>query len=74
MHDCKLLGDNEMETAGLSGQAVFAIQATKRGMPSANFWAIIAFCAAGLICALYVPSSYLHIEQTPALPAEAPLS
>jgi hypothetical protein len=74
MHDCRLLSDSEMEIAERSGQAVPAIQAVKRGTTHANFWAVIAFCVAGLICALYVPSSYLHIEQTPALLAEAPLS
>lgn len=72
MHDCKLLSDNEM--AELSGRTAPAIQATKRGPTRANFWTIVAFCVAGLICALYVPSSYLHIEQTSALLAEAPLS
>jgi hypothetical protein len=61
-----------MEIAELSGQAVPAIQVAKRGTTRANFWAIIAFCAMGLICALHVPSSYLRIEQTSALLAEAP--
>jgi hypothetical protein len=74
MHDRRLLSDNGTGIAELSGQAVPAIQATKRGATRANFWTIIAFCAVGLICALYVPSSYLHIEQTSALLAEAPLS
>jgi hypothetical protein len=72
MHDCRLLSDNEMEIAELSGQAMPAIQAANRDTTRANFWAVIAFCAMGLICALHVPSSYLHIEQTSALLAEAP--
>jgi hypothetical protein len=71
MHDCRLLSDNEMEIAELSRQAVPATQAAKRGTTRANFWAIIAFCAMGLICALHVPSSYLHIEQTSALLADS---
>ena len=71
MHDRRLLSDNGMEVAELSGQAVPAIQAAKHGTTRANFWAIIAFCAMGLICALHVPSSHLHIEQTSALLAEA---
>jgi type VI protein secretion system component VasF len=74
MHDGRLLSDNEMEIAELTGQTVPAIQATKRLTGRVNFWAIVAFCVAGLVCALYVPSSYLHIEQTSVLLAEAPLS
>ena len=74
MHDRKLLSDNEPEIAELSGHAMPANQASKRVTTRANFWAIITFSVVGLICALYVPSAYLHIEQTSVLLAEAPLS
>jgi hypothetical protein len=74
MHNRGLLSENDREIAELSGQAVPVIQTSKRMATRATFWIIIAFCVTGLICSLYVPSSYLYIEQTPALLAEAPLS
>ncbi len=74
MHDRGLLSENDLEIAELSGQAAPALQASKRIAPRATFWIVIAFCVTGLICSLYVPSSYLYIEQTPALRAEPPLS
>jgi hypothetical protein len=71
MHDTKLLGDREMGSAATIAQASSAIQATAR---RSNFWAIVGFCVAGLVFSLFVPASYLHMEQTPSLLAEAPLS
>jgi hypothetical protein len=71
MHDRKLLSDHETESAEVAGQGLAAIPLTRA---RTNFWAILGFCVAGLICSLFVPASYLHIEQTSALIAEAPLS
>jgi CBS-domain-containing membrane protein len=73
MHDRKLLSDHEMESVEIAGQGLSAI-ASARTRARANFWAILGFCVAGLICSLFVPASYLHMEQTSALIAEAPLS
>jgi hypothetical protein len=74
MHDRKLLSDNELDGAALAGRAQPAGQPAKHVTTRASFWAVIGFCVTGLICSLYVPSSYLYIEQTSALLAEAPLS
>jgi CBS-domain-containing membrane protein len=67
MHDRKLLSNNELDGAELSGQTVPAIQSTKPSTMRASFWAVIGFCVTGLVCSIYVPSSYLHLEQTAAL-------
>jgi type VI protein secretion system component VasF len=74
MRDGKLLSDNEIESTQLRRQTAFAIQSTQRTGKRVSLWAIIAFCAVGLIGALLVPSPYLHFEQTTTLLAEAPLS
>jgi hypothetical protein len=60
-----------MESAEIAGQDLSAIASARM---RTNFWAILGFCVAGLICSLFVPASYLHMEQTSALIAEAPLS
>jgi len=73
MHDRKLLSDHEMESAEIAEQGPSTI-ASARTRSRTNFWAILGFCVAGLICSLFVPASYLHMEQTSALIAEAPLS
>ena len=67
MHDRKLLSDNELHGAELSGQALPAMLSTSHNKMRANFWAIVGFCVTGLVCSIYVPSSYLHLEQTAAL-------
>jgi hypothetical protein len=74
MRDGKLLSNNEIESAELRGQTAFGIQSTTRTGKRVNIWAIIGFCAVGLIGSLLVRSSYLHFEQTTTLLAEAPLS
>jgi CBS-domain-containing membrane protein len=73
MHDRKLLSDNELDGAALIGPALPATPSTKRTAKHAGFWAVIGFCVTGLVCSLYVPSSYLHLEQTAALLNQAPL-
>ena len=75
MHDGKLLANNEVESTEIrGGTAVTAAQMSGRRTPRANFWTVVGFCIAGLICSFFVPTSYLHFEQTPTLLAEAPLS
>ena len=73
MHDRKLLSTDELDGAELSAQAPIAAQSTSRTSSRANFWAIMAFCVTGLICSMYVPSSYLNLEQTAALLTQAPI-
>jgi hypothetical protein len=73
MHDRKLLGDNELDGAELGGRTVSATQSPERQTAAANFWAIIGFCVTGLACSIYVPSSYLHLEQTAGLLIKASL-
>jgi hypothetical protein len=72
MHDGKLLGDHEMQRAESNGAGP-DIQSA-RSASRASLRAIIIFCAVGAICSLFVPVSYLHIEQTAVLLAQAPLS
>ena len=75
MHDGKLLIDNEVEsTENRGGTAAIAARMSGRRTPRANLWTVVGFCIAGLICSFFVPTSYLHFEQTPALLAEPPLS
>jgi hypothetical protein len=74
MHDRKLLGDHELESAEVIVRGSSAVRATARARAWSNVWAIVGFCVAGLICSMFVPASYLHIEQTSALIAQAPLS
>jgi hypothetical protein len=74
MHDRKLLSDNDLDAAALAGRAQPAGQPAKHVTTRASFWAVIGFCTVGLICSLYVPSSYLHLEQTSVLLAQTPLS
>jgi hypothetical protein len=74
MHDRSLLSDNELDAAALAGQPRPAVQPSKRVTTRANFWAVVGFCVTGLICSLYVPSSYLRIEQTAGSLAQMPLS
>ena len=63
MHDRKLLSDSELDDAELSGQALPAIQSRKHSTTRTGFWAVIGFCMTGLACSMYVPSSYLLLEQ-----------
>jgi hypothetical protein len=72
MHDRKLLGDSELDDAELSGKALTGPESKAKTM-RANFWTVLGFCATGLMCSLYVPSSYLHLEQTGVLLIQAPL-
>ena len=75
MHDRKLLSGNDLESTEISGPvAPIAVHATGRTNSRANFWTIVCFCIAGLICSLLVPASYLNVEQTSVLLAETPLS
>ena len=75
MHDGKLLSDNEVASTEARGQkASAAVDTRGRTSSRANFWTVIGFCIAGMICALFVPASYLRGEQTPATLAESPLS
>ncbi len=67
MHDRKLLSDSELDGVEISGDTLPAMQTTKRDTMRANFWAVIGFCVIGLAGAMFVPSSYLHLEQTSAL-------
>jgi hypothetical protein len=71
MHDRKLV--NELDGAELDGRTVPATQSRERPTAAANFWAIIGFCVTGLACSIYVPSSYLHLEQTAVLLIKASL-
>lgn len=73
MHDTKLLSDNDLERAAITAQRSSAIRPASRVPSRANVWAIVGFCVVGTICSLFVPSSYLHIEQSSTLTAEAPL-
>jgi hypothetical protein len=75
MHDRKLLSLNEVESTEARGQNA-SITADPQGRTTsrANVLAIIGFCIAGMICSLFVPTSYLRGEQTPAMFADAPLS
>ena len=72
MHDSKLLGDNEVGSTEIRGQAtnVVAPASGRR----ANFWTIVGFCVAGLLCSVIIQTSYLHMERTSVILAEAPLS
>jgi len=72
MHDTKLLSD-EMESAALNSPMA-TIRSVEHTTRRANLWTVIGFCVFGIICSLFVPASYLHIEQTAALLAQAPLS
>lgn len=74
MHDRKLLSDNGPEGAEITARGLPAVQPAERPPSRTPFWAIVGFCIAGLICSLFVPASYLHIEQTATMIAEAPLS
>jgi hypothetical protein len=74
MHDRKLLSDSELNGGELNGQTVGATQLTKRAATRANFWAIMGFCVTGLVCSMYAPSSYLHLEQTAGLLTQASLA
>ena len=72
MHDSKLLSDNEVGSTEIGGQAASVVaQASGR---RANFWTIVGFCVAGLICSVIIQTSYLHMEKTSVMLAEAPLS
>ena len=73
MHDRKLLSTDELDGAELSAQAPIAAQSTSRTSSRANFWVIMGFCVTGLICSMYVPSSYLNLEQTATLLTQAPI-
>ncbi len=65
MHDRKLLSDdNELDGAELSGQAISAISEQPTGT---SFWAVIGFCVTGLVGSMFLPPSYLLIEQTATL-------
>jgi hypothetical protein len=75
MHDGKLLGDNGMESTEIRGQAAAnAAQATGRLTSRANFWTIVGFSVAGLICSFVIQTAYLHMEQTSVILAQVPLS
>ncbi|HZC54878.1 MAG TPA: hypothetical protein VE396_02365 [Xanthobacteraceae bacterium] len=73
MHDRKLHCDDELDGGEPSGFALPATPSTKRTTTRASIWAVIGFCVIGLVCSLYVPSSYLLLEQTAALLNQAPL-
>jgi hypothetical protein len=73
MHDRKLLGDNELDGAEPRSRIASAKQSREHPTAAANFWAIIGFCVTGLACSIYVPSSYLHLEQTAGLLINASL-
>jgi CBS-domain-containing membrane protein len=49
-------------------------QAGARRTLRTNFWTIVGFCVAGLICSLIIQTSYLHLEKTSVMLADAPLS
>jgi hypothetical protein len=74
MHDTKLLNGHEMESAAIPAQGSSANQAAVHVPSRTNFWPIVGFCVAGLIVSLLVPAAYLHMDQTPTLIAETPLS
>jgi hypothetical protein len=75
MHDSKLLSDNEVGSTGIRGQAASIVaQAGARRTLRTNFWTIVGFCVAGLICSLIIQTSYLHLEKTSVRLADAPLS
>ncbi len=71
MHDTKLLISNEPENAAQSSNAA---QSRAHVPALSNSWAVVGLCVAGLICSLFVPASYLHIEQTSPLLLQEPLS
>jgi hypothetical protein len=72
MHDSKLLGDNEVGSTEMRGRAI-SVSAPESGR-RANFWTIVGFCVAGLLCSVIIQTSYLHMERTSVILAEAPLS
>lgn len=74
MHDTKLLSENDLERAAIIAQRSSAIRPAGRAPSRTNVWAIVSFCVVGLICSLFVPASYLHIEQSSTITAEAPQS
>lgn len=74
MHDTKLLSDTDLDRAGITAQRSSAIRPASRVPSQANVWTIVGFCVVGMICSLFVPSSYLHFEQSSTLAAEAPLT
>ena len=67
MHDTKLLVDSEPEGAAMAAKGSIATRAGERATSRNNFWAIVGLCVVGLVCSLYVPTSYLQIEQNSAL-------
>ncbi len=71
MHDTKLLIGNEPESAAPSSN----VAPSRAHVPArSNFWAIVGLCVVGLVCSLFVPASYLHMEQTSTLLLQEPLS
>lgn len=63
MHDRRLLSDSELDVTDLArGQAQLrmTLPAVPPAKRTANFWALMGFCAVGLVCSLYVPAAYLQ--------------
>jgi hypothetical protein len=73
MHDRKLLGDHELEAAEIAVRGLPVVRATERAPMRSNFWAIVAFCVTGLICSMFAPASYLHLEQASTLIGQPPI-
>jgi hypothetical protein len=73
MHDTKLLSDNDLERAAIAAQRSSAIRPAGRVPSRTNIWMIVGFCVVGMVCSLFTPGAYLHIEQSSTLTAEAPL-
>lgn len=74
MYDTKLLVDSGPEGTAIAAKGSIAAQSGARVTPRNNFWAIAGLCVVGLVCSLYVPTSYLRIEQNAALVVPAPVS
>jgi hypothetical protein len=73
MHDRKLLSDHELESTEIALRGLPAVPATGRAPVRSNFWAVVGFCVVGLICSMFAPASYLHLEQTSTLITQAPI-
>jgi len=69
-----LLSDGGVEDAPITDFGLPAVESAPRQRSLSAIWLVAGFCIAGLLCAPFVPGSYLSSEQTSTLIAQAPLS
>lgn len=74
MRDMQFVSDNELETTALPAKGSMTVQSINRAPSRSNFWTVVGLCVAGLVFSLFVPASYLNMEQTSTLILQAPLS